>query len=112
MTNSFDCTGVGNAKVGGNYAPVIPYGIRALEQGFPVTLHLDSETRTDIEEFSTSAFLGVLKSGDSITLVAPSSNNVVHSITSESSLVIAEKLGWKTEQRVVGYASWRSLGCI
>lgn len=51
--------GTGSAKIGGNYAPVIRHGSGAMKQGYPVTLHLDSKTRSEIDEFSTSGFLGV-----------------------------------------------------
>ncbi|OBR13051.1 Branched-chain amino acid aminotransferase [Colletotrichum higginsianum IMI 349063] len=52
--------GVGAGKLGGNYAPVWPYSTKAAEAGFPVTLHLYSATRSSVEEFSTSGFVGIL----------------------------------------------------
>ncbi len=51
--------GMGAFKVGGNYAPVWRHAARARELGFGITLHLDSATRTKVEEFSTSGFLGL-----------------------------------------------------
>lgn len=94
--------GVGSAKVGGNYAPVLRWSERAHKQGYGITLHLDSKTRSVIDEFSTSAFIGVKKIGeDKYKLVASNSNNVIKSVTADSILKIAESFGWETESREV-----------
>ncbi len=93
--------GTGCVKVGGNYAPVLRWSERARNEGYGITLHLDSKTRTEIDEFSTSGFIGVKKDGDNITLVVPDSKNVIASVTSDSCLEIARSLGWKTEVRSV-----------
>ncbi|KAA8642649.1 uncharacterized protein ATNIH1004_011594 [Aspergillus tanneri] len=79
--------GTGSAKVGGNYAPVMRYTDEARAQGFPLTLHLDSKTQTEIDEFSTSSFLGIeAGEGESgvPTLVVPDSKCVIASVTSDS----------------------------
>lgn len=99
--------GTGSAKVGGNYAPVLRWSDRAREEGFGITLHLDSATRSEIDEFSTSGFIGVKgdASGESkdVTLVVPDSKNVIKSVTADSICEIARKsFGWKVEQRQVG----------
>ena len=93
--------GTGSAKVGGNYAPVLRWSERAGKEGYGITLHLDSKTRSEIDEFSTSGFIGVKKDGDNITLVVPDSKNVIASVTSDSCIEIAKSLGWKTECRSV-----------
>jgi branched-chain amino acid aminotransferase len=93
--------GTGSAKVGGNYAPVLKFSERAYKQGYGITLHLDSKTRTEIDEFSTSGFIGILKDGESISLVVPDSKNVIKSVTSDSVCEIAKSLGWKVERRRV-----------
>jgi branched-chain amino acid aminotransferase len=93
--------GVGSAKVGGNYAPVLRWSEKAHKEGYGITLHLDSKTRSIIDEFSTSAFIGVKKDGDKVKLVASSSKNVIKSVTADSILRIAESLGWETESREV-----------
>jgi len=95
--------GTGNAKVGGNYAPVLRWSEKAGKEGFGITLHLDSKTRSEIDEFSTSGFIGVKKDGDNITLVVPDSKCVIESVTSHSCLEIARSFGWKTESRSVCY---------
>lgn len=93
--------GTGNAKVGGNYAPVLRWTDKARREGFDITLHLDSATHSEVDEFSTSGFLGALVDGDNVTIVVPDSNNVIKSVTSESVQGIAKSFGWKVEQRSV-----------
>lgn len=97
--------GTGHAKVGGNYAPVLRWSDRARTEGFGITLHLDSARHEDIDEFSTSGFIGVKKgSGDNdITLVVPDSKCVIDSVTSHSILELAKSYGWKVEKRVIKY---------
>jgi branched-chain amino acid aminotransferase len=95
--------GTGSAKVGGNYAPVLRWSEKAHHDGYGITLHLDSKTRSVIDEFSTSAFIGVKKDGDKIKLVASNSKNVIQSVTGDSILRIAESFGWETESREVSY---------
>jgi branched-chain amino acid aminotransferase len=93
--------GTGSAKVGGNYAPVLRHSEKASKAGYGITLHLDSKTRSEIDEFSTSGFIGVKKEGEDVTLVVPDSRNVIQSVTSDSCLEIARSFGWKTEVRSV-----------
>ncbi|RDW58719.1 branched-chain amino acid aminotransferase II-3 [Coleophoma cylindrospora] len=95
--------GTGSAKLGGNYAPAMKSMAIARAKGFPLTLHLDSKTRTVVEEFSSCAFLGVKKDGEQYTITATESKNTLKSITSDSCLEIAKTLGWKVEQRSVPY---------
>jgi len=106
VLEAFDRTaprGTGSAKVGGNYAPVLRWSEAARVDGFGITLHLDSKTRTEIDEFSTSGFIGVLQSGGNTTLVVPDSPNIVKSITSDSVCELARSFGWSVEKRRVAY---------
>lgn len=96
--------GTGRAKIGGNYAPTIPWMLKARQEGFAITLHLDSKTQSVVEEFSTSAFIGVKCDGRNVTLVMPDSNNIVPSVTSDSCAVLATSLGWVVEKRPVPYS--------
>ncbi|KAF2008827.1 branched-chain amino acid aminotransferase II [Aaosphaeria arxii CBS 175.79] len=96
--------GTGGAKVGGNYAPVIRHTQKAAQQGYHVTLHLDAQTRTCVEEFSTSGFIGIKKNGDSVTVVIPDSKTVIQSITSDSCLTLAKSFGWAVEKREVPWS--------
>lgn len=93
--------GTGTAKVGGNYAPVMRWSGKARSEGFGITLHLDSKTQTEIDEFSTSGFVGVRSEGEHHTLVVPDSLSVIESVTSDSCLQVARSLGWKVEKRPV-----------
>src|SRR5690606_32945822 len=105
--------GTGSAKVGGNYAPVLRFSERARDDGFGITLHLDSRTRTEIDEFSTSAFLGVKKDGGKMTVVVPDSKNVIQSVTGDSVCDIAKSFGWTVEKRSVSPSSWCSdISCL
>jgi branched-chain amino acid aminotransferase len=107
--------GTGAAKVGGNYAPVLPWSERAHARGFGITLHLDSKTRAEVDEFSTAAFIGVKKrAGDGsngggdgdegYTVVMPDSKNVIKSVTADSCLQLARSFGWKVEVRPVRFS--------
>ncbi|KAJ9640228.1 hypothetical protein H2204_003453 [Knufia peltigerae] len=96
--------GTGSAKVGGNYAPVLRHSERARNAGYGITLHLDSKTRSEIDEFSTSGFLGVRRDGDRTTVVVPDSKNVIKSVTSESACQIARDVfGYAVERRRIAY---------
>ncbi|OQO07384.1 hypothetical protein B0A48_07081 [Cryoendolithus antarcticus] len=96
--------GTGSAKVGGNYAPVLRFSDRARTEGFGITLHLDSATRTEIDEFSTSGFIGVKGTPESgVTVTVPDSKNVIKSVTSESVCEIAKAQGWKVETKPIRY---------
>ena len=96
--------GTGSAKVGGNYAPVLRHSQKAYAEGYGITLHLDSKTRTVIDEFSTSGFIGITQKGDEISMVVPDSKSVIKSVTSESVCEIARSFGWKVEARPVSYS--------
>jgi branched-chain amino acid aminotransferase len=93
--------GTGSAKIGGNYAPVLRWSEKAHHDGYGITLHLDSKTRTVIDEFSTSAFIGVKKDGDKVKLIASNSKNVIKSVTADSVLKIGQSFGWEAEEREV-----------
>lgn len=96
--------GTGSAKIGGNYAPVLRHSEKARQAGYGITLHLDSQTRSEIDEFSTSGFIGVRKDGDTTTLVVPDSKNVIKSVTAESACQIGKDIfGYKVEQRRITY---------
>lgn len=96
--------GTGAFKVGGNYAPVMRWTNKAKKEGFGVTLHLDSQTRTVIDEFSTSGFVGVKEDGGQYTVVVPDSKQVLKSVTSDSVCGIAKSLGWNVECRPIAYS--------
>ena len=95
--------GTGSAKVGGNYAPVLRWSEKAKKDGYGITLHLDSKTRSEVEEFSTSGFIGIKQTGDDFLLAVPDSKNVIDSVTLRSTCELAESFGWKVEKRRIPY---------
>ncbi|KAF4127024.1 branched-chain amino acid aminotransferase [Geosmithia morbida] len=97
--------GTGSAKVGGNYAPVLRWSDAARNEGYGITLHLDSAHHREIDEFSTSGFIGAIVGADKddVTLVVPDSRCVIESVTSDSILQIARSFGWKVEKRAIQY---------
>lgn len=106
--------GTGSGKVAGNYAPVMRWSSMARREGFDITLHLDSQTRTEIEEFSTSAFVGIKvatgpERGSLVTLVVPDTKNIVNSVSCDSVQQLARSLGWRVERRPV---SWLMLSVL
>lgn len=89
--------GTGSYKIGANYAmSLYPYNM-AHSQGYTELLFLDPATKTRIDEFGSSNFIGI--KGD--TYVTPLSDSVLPSITNKSLRVIAEDLGMKVEMRPV-----------
>ncbi|KAJ5902586.1 Aminotransferase lcsP [Penicillium taxi] len=97
--------GTGSAKVGGNYAPVMRFSDRARSEGFGITLHLDSASRSEIDEFSTSAFIGVLRDGEKkLQIMLPDSANAIDSVTAGSVAEIARGiLGLEVTKKQIGY---------
>lgn len=88
--------GVGNVKVGGNYAAGMRGDFDGKAKGFPICLYLDSATHKYIDEFGTSNFFGITKDKKYVT---PESNSILPSITNLSLMTIAEDLGMKVERR-------------
>lgn len=98
--------GVGHAKLAGNYAPTFQHMIKAKKAGYAITLHLDSATRTNIDEFSTSNFLAIKTENDAAgnpVLVVPTSESILGSITTKAIIDIATSFGWVIERRVVPF---------
>lgn len=92
--------GMGDVKVGGNYAASLYAHKKAHDMGFPVELYLDAKTHSYVEEFATSNFLGFKKDG---TFVTVKSNSVLPSVTNLSLQQLAADLGHKVEIREVPY---------
>lgn len=89
--------GVGNVKVGGNYAADLLPNIRSKKIGYPINLYLDAANGRTIEEFGTSNFIG-LKGN---TYVTPNSKSVLPSITNKTLMQLARDEGMVVEQREV-----------
>jgi len=92
--------GMGDVKVGGNYAASLYAHESAKHAGYPVELYLDAKTHTLIEEFATSNFIGIKPDG---TYVTPDSHSVLPSVTNNTLKQIAADLGMKVETRPVPF---------
>jgi branched-chain amino acid aminotransferase len=101
--------GMGAFKVGGNYAPVWRHAAKARELGYGITLHLDSATRTLVEEFSTSGFLGHKTVDGKDVLVVPKAHGAIASTTSDSMVRLAEREGWVVERTELPFSSLGAL---
>jgi branched-chain amino acid aminotransferase len=89
--------GVGDCKVGGNYAAGLSGGQYGKDRGYPVVLYLDSKEKKYIDEFSTSNFIGIKGN----TYITPSSGSILQSITNDSLAVISSDRGMNVEKRQI-----------
>ncbi len=89
--------GVGDCKVGGNYAAGLAGAQYGKKKGYPVVLHLDPKENNYIDEFSTSNFIAIKDN----TYITPSSESILKSITNDSLSIIAEQKGMTVEKRNV-----------
>lgn len=86
----------------------------AKKAGYAITLHLDSATRTLVDEFSTSNCLlleyenGANTSDDDKLrkpiLTVPESPSILKSVTAKSIAQIAKHLGWGVSIQAVPFA--------
>ncbi|KAF9897268.1 hypothetical protein BX616_005898, partial [Lobosporangium transversale] len=99
--------GTGAAKLGGNYAPVLKHSSAAKEKGYAITLHLDSKTHTNIDEFSTSNFVALTyaspEHGNQPVFCAPESPSILNSVTKQSLVQLAKSFGWAVDNSVVPF---------
>ncbi len=89
--------GVGDCKVGGNYAAGLSGGQYGKDLGYPVVLYLDSKEKKYIDEFSTSNFIAIKGN----TYITPVSNSILQSITNDSLATVAHDKGMKVEKRQI-----------
>jgi len=100
VTHDFDRAapkGVGQAKVGANYAADLLPHMRSLADGYPINLYLDAVESKYIEEFGTSNFIAL--QGDKY--ITPDSSSVLKSITNLSLMTLAEEEGIHVERRQI-----------
>lgn len=91
--------GTGGIKAGLNYAMSLHAIITAHKNGFDENMYLDSETRTKVEETGGANFIFITKDN---TVVTPSSDTILPSITRRSLVYVAEHyLGLKVEERTI-----------
>ena len=101
--------GMGDVKVGGNYAAGIFAHEKAKKEGWPVELYLDAKTHKYVEEFATSNFAGITKDG---VYVTPDSCSVLPSVTNMSLRQCAKDLGIKVEVRPVPYTEIKKFQAV
>lgn len=101
--------GMGDVKVGGNYAAGIFAHEKAKKEGWPVELYLDAKSHKYIEEFATSNFAGITKDG---VYVTPDSCSVLPSVTNMSLKQCAKDLGIKVECRPVPYTELKKFKAV
>jgi branched-chain amino acid aminotransferase len=89
--------GVGDCKVGGNYAAGLRGGEYAKKKGFPIPLYLDPKEKKYVDEFGTSNFIAIKGN----TYLTPQSNSILPSITNKSLMDIATLLGMNVEKRPI-----------
>ncbi|HPA73395.1 MAG TPA: branched-chain amino acid aminotransferase [Spirochaetota bacterium] len=100
VVEEFDRTaplGVGDCKVGGNYAAGLRGSEYGHDKGYPIVLYLDPKEKKFIDEFSTSNFIGIKGN----TYISPESDTILPSITNKSLAVIAAEMGMAVEKRKV-----------
>jgi len=90
--------GVGDVKVGGNYAAGMRAGIGARDKGYTEVLYLDAKHKRFIDESGPANFFGVTKDGQYVT---PDSESILPSITNKSLVTLAEELGLRPQRREV-----------
>ena len=90
--------GTGEAKTGGNYASSLKAGLEAKKKGFDQVLWLDGMERRYIEEVGAMNML--FSYGDKV-VTAPLEGTILHGVTRDSVIKLADTLGFKIEERKI-----------
>ncbi|MHB2150779.1 branched-chain amino acid aminotransferase [Calditrichota bacterium LG25] len=91
--------GVGDVKVGGNYAAGLRASHKAKSLGYNEVLYLDAKHKKYIDESGPANFFGITQDNKYVT---PASSSILPSITNMSLRTLAEEeLGMKVEQRPI-----------
>jgi branched-chain amino acid aminotransferase len=90
--------GVGDVKVGGNYAAGMRASVAAKSKGFNEVLFLDAKEKRYIDESGPANFFGITKEGQYVT---PASQSILPSITNRSLITLAGELGMRPERRPI-----------
>ncbi|MCA9253392.1 MAG: branched-chain amino acid aminotransferase [Phycisphaerales bacterium] len=90
--------GVGDAKVGGNYAASLRAGAAAREKGYADVVYLDAKERKYIDESGPANFFAITKDGQYLT---PKSDSILPSITNKSLVTLADEMGLRPERRPI-----------
>jgi branched-chain amino acid aminotransferase len=90
--------GVGDVKVGGNYAAGMRASMGAKAKGFTEVLFLDAKEKRYIDESGPANFFGITQDGQYITPMSPS---ILPSITNRSLITIADDMGLNPLRRPI-----------
>ncbi len=90
--------GVGDAKVGGNYAASLRAGVPAKKKGYADVIYLDAREKKYIDESGPANFFAITKEGQYIT---PDSPSILLSITNKSLITLAGEKGLNPQRRRV-----------
>ncbi len=88
--------GVGDVKVGGNYAAGIRASVRAKKAGYTEVLYLDAKIKKYVDESGPANFFAITRDDQYIT---PASDSILPSITNKSLITLAEELGLRPERQ-------------
>lgn len=88
--------GVGDVKVGGNYAAGLRATMKAKEAGYTEVLYLDASKKEYIDESGPANFFGITSDNKYIT---PDSPSILPSITNKSLQILARDMGMQVEKR-------------
>jgi branched-chain amino acid aminotransferase len=90
--------GTGEAKTGGNYASSLKAGLEAKQKGYDQVLWLDGMQRKYIEEVGA---MNMFFAYGKTVVTAPLEGSILHGVTRDSVLKLAEQLGFSVEERKV-----------
>lgn len=90
--------GTGEAKTGANYASSLKAGLEAKKKGFDQVLWLDGVHKRFVEEVGAMNMLFAY--GDRV-VTAPLTGSILNGITRDSTLKLADSLGFKVEERPI-----------
>lgn len=90
--------GVGDVKVGGNYAAGLRASVNAKKRGFTEVLYLDAKEKRYIDESGPANFFAITRDGQYIT---PESESILPSITNKSLITLADEMGLNPVRRPI-----------
>ncbi len=103
--------GVGDAKVGGNYAAGMRASMRAKQAGYTEVLYLDAKHKRYIDESGPANFFAISADDQYIT---PESSSILPSITNKSLITLAEEMGLRPQRRPIDVEeifTFKEAGC-
>lgn len=103
--------GVGDVKVGGNYAAGLRASIRARAQGYTEVLYLDAKHKRFVDESGPANFFGITQDNQYVT---PASESILPSITNKSLITLAEEMGLRPQRREMNVEEifdYKEAGC-